>query len=60
MVRRGKAYLNNMKIIFDEDKLHAMSLECEPPQGGSVLLPLSITQPSVIMLYSEESSLRSM
>lgn len=46
MVRRVKAYLNNMKIIFDEDKLHSMSLECEPPQGGSVL-PLSITQPSI-------------
>ena len=35
MVRRVKAYLKNMKVITDEDKLHAMSLECEPPVGGS-------------------------
>ena len=35
MVRRVKAYLKNMKVITDEDKLHAMSLECEPPIGGS-------------------------
>ena len=34
MVRRVKAYLNNMKIITDEDRLHAMSLECEVPAGG--------------------------
>ncbi|XP_071455604.1 rap guanine nucleotide exchange factor 2 [Hetaerina americana] len=30
MVRRVKAYLNNMKVISDEDKLHALSAECEP------------------------------
>lgn len=29
MVRRVKAYLNNMKVINDETKLHALSLECE-------------------------------
>ncbi len=34
MVRRVKAYLKNMKVITDEEKLHAMSLECEPPVGG--------------------------
>lgn len=39
MVRRVKAYLNNMKIITDEDRLHAMSLECEAPAGG---MPTSI------------------
>ena len=43
MVRRVKAYLKNMKVITDEEKLHAMSLECEPPVGGSAQLP----QPSV-------------
>lgn len=32
MVRRVKAYLNNVKIIKDEDQLHQMSLECEPQQ----------------------------
>jgi Rap guanine nucleotide exchange factor 2 len=30
MVRRVKAYLNNIQIVKDEEKLHVMSLECEP------------------------------
>ena len=34
MVRRVKAYLKTMKVITDEDELHKMSLECEPPLGG--------------------------
>jgi Rap guanine nucleotide exchange factor 2 len=34
MVRRVKAYLKNMKLITDEEKLHSMSLEIEPPAGG--------------------------
>ena len=34
MVRRVKAYLKSMKVITDEDELHKMSLECEPPLGG--------------------------
>ena len=29
MVRKVKAYLNNIQIIKDEEKLHVMSLECE-------------------------------
>jgi Rap guanine nucleotide exchange factor 2 len=36
MVRRVKAYLNNMNIISDEDRLHAMSTECEPPAHAAV------------------------
>ena len=53
MVRRVKAYLKNMKVITDEDKLHAMSLECEPPIGGSsggglsAASAIQIPQPSV-------------
>lgn len=49
MVRRVKAYLNNMKIITDEDRLHQMSNECEPPPGGlnQVLSSSSISQQSV-------------
>lgn len=42
MVRRVKAYLKNMKVITDEEKLLAMSMECEPPSGGAQL-----AQPSV-------------
>lgn len=30
MVRRVKAYLNNLRVESDEVKLHEMSLECEP------------------------------
>lgn len=43
MVRRVKAYLKNMKVITDEEKLLAMSMECEPPVGGHS----QIAQPSV-------------
>uniref|UniRef100_A0A1A9ZDR0 Rap guanine nucleotide exchange factor 2 n=1 Tax=Glossina pallidipes TaxID=7398 RepID=A0A1A9ZDR0_GLOPL len=35
MVRRVKAYLNNLKIINDEDILHKFSLECEPSHTSS-------------------------
>ncbi|XP_064216044.1 rap guanine nucleotide exchange factor 6 isoform X4 [Tribolium castaneum] len=35
MVRRVKAYLNNLHVVNDEAKLHEMSLECEPASGGS-------------------------
>ena len=52
MVRRVKAYLKNMKVITDEDKLHAMSLECEPPIGGSstsAAPAIQIPQPSVVV-----------
>lgn len=34
MVRRVKAYLNNIKVISEEENLHLLSLECEP-SGGS-------------------------
>lgn len=34
MVRRVKAYLNNIKVISEEEQLHLLSLECEP-SGGS-------------------------
>ena len=51
MVRRVKAYLKNMKVITDEEKLHAMSLECEPPIGGlSAASTIQIPQSSVRIL----------
>lgn len=34
MVRRVKAYLNNIKVISEEDNLHQLSIECEQ-SGGS-------------------------
>ncbi|XP_043208964.1 rap guanine nucleotide exchange factor 6-like, partial [Amphibalanus amphitrite] len=35
MVRRVKAYLGNLSVVQDEEKLLQMSLECEPPPAGS-------------------------
>lgn len=35
MVRRVKAYLNNMKVVTDEDVLHTRSVECEPNYGSA-------------------------
>lgn len=34
MVRRVKAYLNKMKVITDEDKLHELSVACEGSSGS--------------------------
>ncbi|XP_063910805.1 rap guanine nucleotide exchange factor 6 isoform X7 [Zophobas morio] len=34
MVRRVKAYLNNLHVVTDEVKLHEMSLECEAASGS--------------------------
>ncbi|XP_026287919.1 rap guanine nucleotide exchange factor 2 isoform X4 [Frankliniella occidentalis] len=30
MVRRVKAYLSHMRVVRDEEKLHSLSLQCEP------------------------------
>ncbi|XP_044766856.1 rap guanine nucleotide exchange factor 2-like isoform X3 [Coccinella septempunctata] len=35
MVRRVKAYLNNLKVITDEDRLREMSVECEGMASGT-------------------------
>lgn len=37
MVRRVKAYLNNLRVVTDEAKLHEMSLDCE----GKILIGVS-------------------
>ncbi|KAG8224992.1 hypothetical protein J437_LFUL006003 [Ladona fulva] len=45
MVRRVKAYLNNMRVISDEEKLHMLSAECEPgptASGGGGSAPSSV------------------
>ncbi|XP_011499860.1 PREDICTED: rap guanine nucleotide exchange factor 2-like isoform X5 [Ceratosolen solmsi marchali] len=34
MVRRVKAYLANMKVTTDEERLHQLSVECEPHAGA--------------------------
>lgn len=45
MVRRVKAYLNNLQVVTDESKLHEMSLECESASGGSTSVPSIIPGP---------------
>ncbi|KAG5898058.1 hypothetical protein JTB14_001764 [Gonioctena quinquepunctata] len=39
MVRRVKAYLNNLQVEVNEAKLHEMSLECEAPSTGGASAP---------------------
>ncbi|KAL6449124.1 hypothetical protein ACFW04_000669 [Cataglyphis niger] len=44
MVRRVKAYLANMKVITDEERLHQLSVDCEPHAGAvavAAAVPLS-------------------
>ncbi|CAD6226767.1 GSCOCG00005902001-RA-CDS [Cotesia congregata] len=44
MVRRVKAYLANMKVITDEERLHGLSVDCEPHAGAvavTAAVPLS-------------------
>ncbi|KAF2898675.1 hypothetical protein ILUMI_07500 [Ignelater luminosus] len=36
MVRRVKAYLNNLQVVTDEAKLHEMSLECENAANSGI------------------------
>ena len=42
MVRRVKTYLKSMKVITDEEELHRMSHEVEPPSGGMPPPPLPV------------------
>lgn len=35
MVRRVKAYLANINVVIDEEKLHEYSLACEPHTGST-------------------------
>lgn len=46
MVRRVKAYLGNMKVITDEEKLHQLSVECEP-HAGTVAMAAAAAMPSL-------------
>lgn len=43
MVRRVKAYLNNIKIVTDEDILQQHSFECEPSGSSGNSAPNSVT-----------------
>ncbi|XP_040575322.1 rap guanine nucleotide exchange factor 2 isoform X3 [Lepeophtheirus salmonis] len=58
MVRRVKSYLKNMRVVIEEEALHRMSLECEPPPGGiqNLSSSTSFTLPSHASLSSSSSS----
>ena len=43
MVRRVRAYLAKMPVIRDEEQLHKMSLEVEPPPQTSTTIQPSVS-----------------
>ena len=56
MVRRVKAYLKNMRIITDEERLHQMSLECEAPAGGLPPPPSNSCSATTQLTHSQPPS----
>ncbi|CAL1272986.1 unnamed protein product [Larinioides sclopetarius] len=56
MVRRVKAYLNNLKVVTDEDQLHAMSVECEPLITSANTLQVRKRQPSPTLSAASSNS----
>ncbi|PRD31099.1 UNVERIFIED_CONTAM: Rap guanine nucleotide exchange factor 2 [Trichonephila clavipes] len=56
MVRRVKAYLNNLKVVTDEDQLHAMSVECEPLITTASTLQVRKRQPSPTLSAASSNS----
>ncbi|XP_014252109.1 rap guanine nucleotide exchange factor 2 isoform X4 [Cimex lectularius] len=57
MVRRVKAYLNRMRVVTDEEKLHELSLECEGArEGGSSSGPIRKRNPSPTLSTASSAS----
>nr|CAD7430193.1 unnamed protein product [Timema monikensis] len=56
MVRRVKAYLNNMRVLTDEDKLHILSLECEPSGSAPNSAPVRKRHPSPTLSTTSSTS----
>ncbi|KAK6645111.1 hypothetical protein RUM43_001387 [Polyplax serrata] len=56
MVRRVKAYLNNMKVTTDEEKLHQLSLECEPAGSAPSSAPIRKRHPSPTLSTTSSAS----
>ncbi|XP_066903454.1 rap guanine nucleotide exchange factor 6 isoform X8 [Halyomorpha halys] len=57
MVRRVKAYLNRMRVVTDEEKLHELSLECEGSrEGGSSGGPVRKRNPSPTLSTASSAS----
>ncbi|XP_049804195.1 rap guanine nucleotide exchange factor 2 isoform X2 [Schistocerca nitens] len=56
MVRRVKAYLNNMRVITDEERLHALSMECEPSGSAPNSVPVRKRHPSPTLSTTSSTS----
>ncbi|KAL1122157.1 hypothetical protein AAG570_003562 [Ranatra chinensis] len=61
MVRRVKAYLNRMRVVTDEEKLHELSLECEGARergsgGGGSGGPIRKRNPSPTLSTASSAS----
>ncbi|XP_063217155.1 rap guanine nucleotide exchange factor 6-like [Bacillus rossius redtenbacheri] len=56
MVRRVKAYLNNMRVIDDEDRLHDLSLACEPSCSAPNSAPIRKRHPSPTLSTTSSTS----
>ncbi|KAF0289315.1 Rap guanine nucleotide exchange factor 2 [Amphibalanus amphitrite] len=56
MVRRVKAYLGNLSVVQDEEKLLQMSLECEPPPAGSSTTTTRRRHPSPTLSTTSSAS----
>jgi Rap guanine nucleotide exchange factor 2 len=56
MVRRVKAYLNNMRVITDEDKLHSLSLKYKPAANAPNSVPVRKRHPSPTLSTTSSTS----
>ena len=48
MVRRVRAYLQNLNVIEDEAQLVNLSQLCEPPPAGLITFPLNFFCPHIL------------
>jgi hypothetical protein len=56
MVRRVKAYLNQMTVITDEEHLHRLSLECEMATSAPSSVPVRKRHPSPTLSTTSSTS----
>ncbi|XP_067008888.1 rap guanine nucleotide exchange factor 2 [Anabrus simplex] len=56
MVRRVKAYLNNMRVITDENELDVLSLKCEPSGSAPNSVPVRKRHPSPTLSTTSSTS----
>ena len=56
MVRRVKAYINKMPVIFDENQLQALSNKCEPQTSTSMISLPNVTSKKASLTSQPSSS----